>query len=142
MMRYFFLILTLTMLASSCDRNKYVPQLTLEEVGPNQVVALEDSIYMRIGFYDKDGDLGENFTDDRNLFVVDHRLNLAHEFRISNIVPGGAEVPIHGELEWTIPSVYITNGNATQKVSYSIYVVDRAGNQSNTLETPEITITE
>ena len=58
------------------------------------------------------------------------------------IVPGGAEVPIQGSLEWTIPSIYITNGNASQKVSYSIYVVDRAGNQSNTLETPQITITE
>ena len=142
MMRQQILLLLITLFASSCDRNKYVPQITLEEVGPDQVVALEDSIYMRIGFYDKDGDLGENFTDDRNLFVVDHRLNLAHEFRISNIVPGGAEVPIQGSLEWTIPSVYITNGNATQKVSYSIYVVDRAGNQSNTLETPEITITQ
>ena len=121
--------------------NTYL-KLPLEEIGPDQVVALEDSIYMRIGFYDKDGDLGENFTDDRNLFVLDHRLNLAHEFRISNIVPGGAEVPIQGSLEWTIPSIYITNGNASQKVSYSIYVVDRAGNQSNTLETPQITITE
>ena len=59
--------LLITLFASSCDRNKYVPQITLEEIGPDQVVALEDSIYMRIGFYDKDGDLGENFTDDRNL---------------------------------------------------------------------------
>jgi len=142
MMRQQILLLLITLFASSCDRNKYVPQITLEEVGPDQVVALEDSIYMRIGFYDKDGDLGENFTDDKNLFVVDQRLNLSHEFRISNIVPGGADVPIQGFLEWTIPSVYITNGNASQIVIYSIYVVDRAGNQSNILETPTITIIE
>ena len=74
MMRQQILLLLIILFAGSCDRNKYVPQITLEEVGPDQVVALEDSIYMRIGFYDKDGDLGENFTDDRNLFVVDHRL--------------------------------------------------------------------
>ena len=57
MMRYQILLLLITLFASSCDRNKYAPQITLEEIGPDQVVALEDSIYMRIGFYDKDGDL-------------------------------------------------------------------------------------
>lgn len=138
----FLHILCLSFFCIGCGKNKYVPQIALEQVGPDAVVALEDSIYMRISFYDKDGDLGENFTDDKNLFVIDSRLNLAHEYRISSIVPGGAEVPIQGELEWTIPSVYITNGNASQKVSYSIYVVDRAGNQSNILETQQITITE
>ena len=142
MIKQIVFLLFLGLAVASCDRNKYAPQITLEEVGPEQVVALEDSIYMRISFYDMDGDLGENFTDDKNLFVVDQRLNLAHEFRISNIVPGGADVPIQGFLEWTIPSVYITNGNASQKVNYSIYVVDRAGNQSNILETPTITINE
>ena len=142
MIKQIVFLFSLALAVASCDRNKYAPQISLEEVGPEQVVALEDSIYMRIGFYDKDGDLGENFTDDKNLFVVDQRLNLAHEFRISNIVPGGADVPIQGFLEWTIPRVYITNGNASQKVNYSIYVVDRAGNQSNILETPTITIIE
>ncbi|MCH1401163.1 MAG: hypothetical protein L7U78_01415 [Schleiferiaceae bacterium] len=142
MIKQIVFLFSLVLAVASCDRNKYAPQISLEEVGPEQVVALEDSIYMRIGFYDKDGDLGENFTDDKNLFVVDQRLNLAHEFRISNIVPGGADVPIQGFLEWTIPSVYITNGNASQKVNYSIYVVDRAGNQSNILGTPTITIIE
>lgn len=142
MIKQIVFLLFLGLAVASCNRNKYAPQITLEEVGPEQVVALEDSIYMRISFYDMDGDLGENFTDDKNLFVVDQRLNLAHEFRISNIVPGGADVPIQGFLEWTIPSVYITNGNASQKVNYSIYVVDRAGNQSNILETPTITINE
>ena len=142
MIKQIVFLFSLVLAVASCDRNKYAPQISLEEVGPEQVVALEDSIYMRIGFYDKDGDLGENFTDDKNLFVVDQRLNLAHELRISNIVPGGADVPIQGFLEWTIPSVYITNGNASQKVNYSIYVVDRAGNQSNILGTPTITIIE
>jgi len=142
MIKQIVFLFSLALAVASCDRNKYAPQISLEEVGPEQVVALEDSIYMRIGFYDKDGDLGENFTDDKNLFVVDQRLNLAHEFRISNIVPGGTDVPIQGFLEWTIPRVYITNGNASQKVNYSIYVVDRAGNQSNILETPTITIIE
>jgi hypothetical protein len=113
----------------------------LEELGPEHIVALEYSIYLRISFVDSDGDLGENLTSENNLFVVDERLELAHEFRISNMVPGGAEVPIQGELEWAIPSVFLTNSNGESEfVTYRIYVVDRAGNKSNTITTAPITI--
>lgn len=118
-----------------------VPKIALEELGPTTIVALEDSIYMRISFFDGNGDLGENLTSEKNLFVVDERLELAHEFRISNMVPGGAEVPIQGSLEWTIPSVFLTNSlGETEEVTYRIYVIDRAGNQSNTIVTNPITI--
>lgn len=129
--------------AASCNGYKSnPPEINLEEVSPGTIQEYKDSIYMRISFYDKDGDLGENFTDDPNLFVIDNRLGLAHEFRISNIVPGGAEVSIQGELEWTINSVYVTGSENSETVDYDIYVVDRAGNQSNVLVTPAITIVE
>ena len=132
-----------TLLFLSCSRfNSYVPEISLEEIGPNTVVEFSDSLYMRISFYDADGDLGENYTNDKNLYVVDERLGFAHEFRISQIVPGSAEVPIQGELEWIIPSMYRTNTNSSQQVVYTIYVIDRAGNQSNTITTPPITIIE
>lgn len=137
------ILFSLAVLAVSCGRNRtHAPEISLEEVSPGTVQEYQDSIYMRISFYDKDGDLGENFTDDPNLFVVDNRLGLAHEFRISNIVPGGAEVSIQGELEWTINSVYITGSENSETVDYDIYVVDRAGNYSNVLVTPSITIVE
>ena len=139
MKRVVYILMPLLM--ASCGRgSSEAPQISLEEVGPGTITEYQDSIYMRISFYDKDGDLGENFTDDPNLFVLDNRLGIAHEFRISNIVPGGAEVSIQGELEWTINSVYITGGEASEVVDYDIYVVDRAGNQSNILTTPSITV--
>lgn len=137
------IVFFLALAAASCNGNKsYPPEINLEEVSPGTIQEYKDSIYMRISFYDKDGDLGENFTDDPNLFVIDNRLGLAHEFRISNIVPGGAEVSIQGELEWTINSVYITGSENSETVDYDIYVVDRAGNHSNVLVTPSITIVE
>jgi len=137
------MLLSLTLL--SCEDTvlpSSIPEIALIEVGPETVVQYNDSIYMRISFYDGNGDLGENLTSDNNLFVIDNRLGLAHEFRISAIVPGGAEVPIQGELEWTIPSVYLTGTDPSETVTYSIYVIDREGNQSNTLITSPITITE
>lgn len=139
MKKVFYIVMPL--LLAACGRgSSEAPQISLEEVGPGTITEYQDSIYMRISFYDKDGDLGENFTDDPNLFVLDNRLGIAHEFRISNIVPGGAEVSIQGELEWTINSVYITGSESSEVVDYDIYVVDRVGNQSNILTTPGITV--
>ena len=72
------ILFSLAVLAVSCGRNRtHAPEISLEEVSPGTVQEYQDSIYMRISFYDKDGDLGENFTDDPNLFVVDNRLGLA-----------------------------------------------------------------
>ena len=142
-MKQLFLFICAGFLWSACTPNfsSSIPEIQLQELGPEHIVALEDSIYMRISFFDSDGDLGENLTSENNLFVVDERLELAHEFRISNMVPGGAEVPIQGELEWTIPSVFLTNSNGESEfVTYRIYVVDRAGNKSNTITTAPITI--
>lgn len=139
MKKVFYILIPLVLGACGGGRSE-APQISLEEVGPGSIAEYQDSIYMRISFYDKDGDLGENFTDDPNLFVIDNRLGIAHEFRISNIVPGGAEVSIQGELEWTINGVYITDNEASQIVDYDIYVVDRAGNQSNILTTPGISV--
>ena len=141
MKRVFYILMPLV-LAACGQGSSEAPQISLEEVGPGTIREYQDSIYMRISFYDKDGDLGENFTDDPNLFVLDNRLGIAHEFRISNIVPGGAEVSIQGELEWTINSVYITGNESSETVDYDIYMVDRAGNQSNILTTPSITVVQ
>jgi hypothetical protein len=142
-MKQLFLFMCAGLLWSACTPNlsSSIPEIQLEELGPEHIVALEYSIYMRISFFESDGDLGENLTSENNLFVVDERLELAHEFRISNMVPGGAEVPIQGELEWAIPSVFLTNSNGESEfVTYRIYVVDRAGNKSNTITTAPITI--
>ena len=72
MIRTLTTALITTLFLASCEDTivrTTKPSIELQEVGPETVVQYNDSIYMRIGFYDKDGDLGENFTDDRNLFV-------------------------------------------------------------------------
>ena len=142
-MKQIFLLFYTGLFWCACTPNfsSSIPEIQLEELGPEHIVALEDSIYMRISFFDSVVDLGENLTSENNIFVVDERLELVHEFRISNMVPGGVEVPIQGELEWTIPSVFLTNSNGESEfVTYRIYLVDRAGNKSNTITTAPITI--
>lgn len=142
MKKLLLFISTITLCFSCANTSSNAPQISLEEIGPGTITEFQDSIYMRISFFDQDGDLGENYTDEPNLFVVDNRLELVHEFRISNIVPNGAEVQIQGELEWTINSVYLTGNNASETVDYDIYLVDRAGNRSNVITTPSVEVVQ
>lgn len=135
-------LLVVMALASSCREalGKNDPVITLLEVGPQTIVEYKDSVYIRLSFYDANGDLGENFTNDDNLFAVDERMGIAHAYRISNLVPGGANVSIQGELEFLIPSVFLTGSGPSEELSYTIYVVDRAGHFSNEINTGVLTV--
>ena len=51
-------------------------------------------------------------------------------------------IAIEGNFNITINGTGITSESSSQKVAYSIYVKDRAGNKSNIITTSEITIQE
>ncbi|MEL6732380.1 MAG: hypothetical protein AAFP83_14720, partial [Bacteroidota bacterium] len=63
-------------------------------------------------------------------------------FHLQQLAPDEANVPIQGTFVVTLPFTILTDNAAEQNVSFEIYVVDRAGNQSNILTTPEIVVTE
>lgn len=130
-------LLMVMALSISCREalGKNDPVIALLEVGPKTIIETKDSVYIRLSFYDANGDLGENFTNEDNLFAVDDRMGIAHAYRIANLVPGGANVAIQGELEFLIPSVFLTGSGPTEELSYTIYVVDRAGHHSNEVNT-------
>ncbi|GGH65162.1 hypothetical protein [Phaeocystidibacter marisrubri] len=142
MKRVAFILFTLV-LFSACTSEldlEIKPNLTLKRVGPSTVVALQDSIRFEIDYEDGDGDLGENEPDVKNLFVLDNRIDLEYSYRIKSLVPGGDEVPIKGTLIFTLPNTIITDGSTSQSVTYSIWVVDRAGHKSNTISAGPITV--
>jgi len=58
------------------------------------------------------------------------------------LAPSGQAIAIQGQLTIELKNTAITNGSTSQSFSYSVYVKDRAGNQSNTVNTSAITVTE
>ena len=116
------------------------PSIELSHIGPETVVELEDSIRIVVAYEDGDGDLGENSPDAKNFFLRDNRIDLVYQFRIKELVPDGASVPIRGTLELTLPNTVITDGSSQQDVTYTIWVKDRAGHQSNMVTSGPITI--
>jgi hypothetical protein len=116
------------------------PEIAMIKYGPDTVRQFVDSIYFSISYNDGDGDLGENDTDADNLIVTDTRIGVKHTFRIKQLVPGGAQVPIKGTLNFSIPNTFLTGSSNQEELSYSIYVKDRAGHQSNVLTAGPIVV--
>ena len=133
------------MLFSGCkpeDVTDPVPTISLINVTPTTITALSDSIHFEIFYTDGDGDLGENNPDVENLFIVDPRIGSEYPFRIPQLSPDGATITIQGTLTVSLSNVGITDGSSEQAVTFSVYVKDRAGNESNRVDSPVVTIME
>jgi hypothetical protein len=117
-----------------------VPEIAFQSVVPNVVTEYQDSLYFTVSYRDGNGDLGENNTDNNNLFIEDSRNQVTYGFRIQQLAPNNSDIAIQGNLNVTLPNTAIINGGASESVSYSIWVVDRAGNESNRVSSSTVTV--
>jgi len=144
-MRLFFLLLSIVFFSSSCKKDDIteissVPEIEMVSVAPTQPQEYSDSIVFTIHYKDGDGDLGENDPDVKNLFLTDNRIGITHQYRIQQLAPSGSSIAIEGNLNVVLNNLIITDSSSTQNANFSIYVVDRAGNKSNTVTSSTITI--
>jgi hypothetical protein len=63
-----------------------------------------------------------------------------YPFRVKQLAPSDAKIKIKGNLEFVLKNTEITDSSSSQSATYTIYLVDRAGNKSNSVVTPEITV--
>ncbi len=130
----------------SCEKEEDptdpVPKISLVSIGPNSVIEFKDSLLIVLEYEDGDGDLGGVHPDSANLFVVDKRINVPFEFRIQELVPGGANVPIKGKLNVLIQNLFLTGPGPKESVNFDIYAIDKAGNKSNVITTDAIEVRE
>ena len=118
-----------------------VPSVKFVSITPNPAIKYQDEIKVTIEYTDGDGDLGENTPDVKNLFCTDSRNNVTYEFRIPQLGPDNSNIIINGKLVFNLaPQGFIDDNNTTETATYSVYVKDRAGNQSNTVQTTSLTI--
>ncbi len=137
----FFVSLTIV----SCKKAEEIgpiPEIEFISVTPANVQEYADSLVFTIKYRDGDGDLGENTSDAENFFLADSRNNVIYKFRIPQLAPDNSSIIIEGNLNVTLANTAIIDGSASQTFTYSIYVKDRAGNQSNTVITSLVTVTQ
>ncbi|HOS48284.1 MAG TPA: hypothetical protein PLG57_06585 [Bacteroidia bacterium] len=144
-MHRLYLLVMISFLLSSCKKDdssemSSVPEIEMVSVTPLQPKEYSDSIVFTIRYKDGDGDLGENDPDVKNLFLTDNRIGITHQYRIQQLAPSGTTIAIEGNLNVVLNNLVITDSSATQNANFSIYVKDRAGNKSNVITSPTITI--
>lgn len=125
----------------SSNKISEVPSIEFVSVSSQSIKANKDSLSIIFNYKDGNGDLGENNSDVRNLFVTDNRNNVTYQYRIKQLAPDNESIAIQGELAVVINTVPLLNADSLpEQVIYSLYIKDRAGNQSNSVSTTAISV--
>ncbi len=138
-------LLTATLLVVACQEGKKVefdrrPVVQLLSVSPQTLVALRDTLNIVVKYTDGDGDLGHAHPDSNSIFATDLRNGVVHKFRLQPLTPEGqSELPITGNLRILIGGIPNLSGQS-EKTTFEVFLKDRAGNESNRIPTPEITV--
>lgn len=148
--RFFSALLTSALLLvffAGCNKKEEpvsnTPSIKFISMTPATATKNVDEIKITIEYTDGDGDLGENTPDVKNLFCTDSRNDVTYEYRIPQLAPTGSNIIITGQQVFNLPPQgFADDSHTTETTTYSIYVVDRAGNQSNTVQTNVLTINQ
>ena len=145
-MRNKLILVVMVFLFAACkkedDPETFNPILEFVSVTPSNAKEFIDSLVFTVRYKDGNGDLGENNPDVKNLFLVDNRIGITHEYRISQLAPSGSSIATEGDLNVVLQNIVITDSSTQQNATFSIYVKDRAGNVSNTVTSGTIVVSQ
>lgn len=144
---FYFWLLTITGCKKDSDLEptpiSNIPAIKFISMEPGTAIKYRDPVKITIQYTDGNGDLGENTPDVKNLYCTDSRNQVTYEFRIPQLAPDTANITITGNLVFNLsPQGFVDDNHTTETAVYSIYVTDRAGNKSNTVETTSLTINQ
>ena len=134
---------------ASCDDSPVfplTPEIFFQSISPEQATQFTtDEISLTIRYQDGDGDLGfEGVEKIANLFVRDTRLAFdgnpaaVTAFSIPSLTPDTRKPSIQGEI--TITMLTPPWEPSEEPLVFEVYMVDRAGNVSNSILTSPITV--
>jgi len=129
----------------SCKKDEIIPYsntpvIELLDLSHDTIRQYEDVLLIRIRYKDGDGDLGFEDPEEYALFVRDIRLAAFDGFYVGPLTPPNVSVPIQGELTIEFPSLFLFGNGAVEQTRFQIKMTDRAGNESNLLETDFVAI--
>lgn len=139
------------LIIAACRRDPIVfsviPQIEYVSVSPKVVQEFE-AIMITIRYKDGDGDLGGQPNNNPDLFLIDLRDSSRFPDGYDGILrynmPRFYEGPpqsIQGTIEITVPGIARLDPNASaEPLLFEIYLIDRAGHESNRVRTDTVYI--
>lgn len=116
------------------------PQISLKGISHDTIREYRDVLTISINYQDGDGDIGFADPDMNSIFIRDARLTKFDGFYVGTIAPEGTSIPIQGTLNVEFPSLFLFGTADQESTRFFVYLRDRAGNVSDTIETPRVWI--
>ncbi len=140
-------ILSVWIVFSGCKKEDIVadpiPFILIESVTPTNVIQFRDSVIVVLRYDDGDGDLGYFDPDSNALAVTDSRFQEPDYYFVKALAPDVEDdLHIRGTIRIGLTPPFILGSGSQEVISYTIRIKDRAGNWSNAVITPDITISE
>lgn len=123
------------------------PVITFKSMNVSEVKQGVTPIKILFNFTDGDGDIGLTQQDtSKDVLILDVRRGapsfppIQYDYRMPYVTPEGNNKSISGEVEISIPNTFCRPGLTVDTLRYNIQIKDRAGNKSNTIETPSLIV--
>lgn len=129
-------------LLCACKKNKEssVPVIKFVGVNSTDILQFKDSLVITFEYTDGDGDLGEIDPDKNSLQIKDRRLAEADYYFVKPLAPPGSKIHINGTIAIKVKNTFLLGTGNSEVTNFDLKLRDRAGNWSNGISTPEITI--
>jgi len=140
-----FIVFLVLLAFVSCSKDSAissVPVIKFLDVNSTSIKEFKDSLVIRFEYTDADGDIGEDNPDKNDLFVKDRRLVNADYYFVKPLSPPGSEIKITGIISVQIKNTFLLGTGNSELTQFNLKLRDRAGNWSNSINTPNITITK
>ncbi|MES2702513.1 MAG: hypothetical protein V4649_07735 [Bacteroidota bacterium] len=151
--RYFVpFLLVLVVAFSSCEKKTMskIPLITLSYFGPGQIKVNTDTAFLKFTLQDGDADLGQDQNNiDYDIYIKDARYDSTYiPYYFPEISPDikDPKKGLEGSCIFKFtPDMIVPRFDSLHKnsdtTSFEIYIMDRAGNKSNHIITPQIIVT-
>ena len=146
-LRTYGLITLVILLATACEKSKVVaadtvPKIAFAGISSTSFQQFSDSIYLTLSYEDGDGDLGQEDADIASLEIHDTRLAKPDMYYVQPLAPLKSKIHIQGQLQVNLRNLFLLGTGTAESTFLEIRIKDRAGNWSNLVRTPELTITK
>ncbi|MES2618330.1 MAG: hypothetical protein V4613_10645 [Bacteroidota bacterium] len=119
-----------------------VPFIKMVGVSATSVLQFKDSLAIIIEYADGDGDIGATNPDQNDIQIKDKRLSKADYYFIKPLSPPGTTIKTKGTIAIQMKNVFLLGTANSETTTFEVKLRDRAGNWSNSVFTPTITITK
>ena len=142
------LVIILSIVLSSCKKDdslsgsSNVPFIKMIDVSSTTILQFKDSLVIRFEYTDGDGDIGELNPDQNDLQIKDKRLSKADFYFVKPLSPPGSEIKTKGIIAVQMKNTFLLGTANSETTTFELKLKDRAGNWSNSIITPIITITK